>query len=131
MKIVAIVLLMSAQCVSPVQQSQGITEAAKVQCAALVETDADTGSWKITPEAAAADQRVLAAIARLKAQAAAAREPTVVPVAAPPTMSGEQAAPSRTDAQPDPAGQSLLCKGGAKPRWYTAQNGRRKYRCAI
>jgi hypothetical protein len=67
MRLVEVVMLMGAHCVSPVEHSQMLTEAAKVQCAVVIEKDTDRGTMTVTPPAAASDPQVMAAISRFQA----------------------------------------------------------------
>lgn len=64
MRLVEVVMLMGAHCVSPVEHSQMMTDAAKVQCAVVIEKDTDRGTLTVTPQDAARDPQVAAAIAR-------------------------------------------------------------------
>ena len=67
MRLVEVVMLMGAHCVSPVEHSQMMTEATKVQCAVVIEKDTDRGTMTVTPQAAASDPQVAAAVARFSA----------------------------------------------------------------
>ena len=67
MRLVEVVMLMGAHCVSPVEHSQMMTDAAKVQCAVVIEKDTERGTMTVTPEAAAQDPQVAAAVARFRA----------------------------------------------------------------
>ena len=82
MRLAEVVMLMGAHCVSPVENSQLMTDAAKVQCAVAIEKDTETGTLKVTPEAAARDPKVTAAVARFGAapvDSPAATSPRIVP----------------------------------------------------
>lgn len=63
MKLVTVLMLMGAHCVSPVEHSQVMTDAAKVQCAVVIEKDTDRGTLTVTPPGASADPQVAAAVA--------------------------------------------------------------------
>ena len=67
MRLVEVVMLMGAHCVSPVEHSQMMTDAAKVQCAVVIEKDTEAGTLTVTPQAAAQDPQVAAAVARFAA----------------------------------------------------------------
>ncbi len=67
MRLVEVVMLMGAHCVSPVEHTQMTTDAAKVQCAVVIEKDTDTGAMTVTPGAAAKDPQVVAAAERFRA----------------------------------------------------------------
>ncbi len=67
MKLVEVVMLVGAHCVSPVEQSQMMTDATKVQCAVVIEKDTEKGTLTVTPPDAAADPLVAAAVARFGA----------------------------------------------------------------
>lgn len=106
MRLIEVVVLMGAHCVSPVQHTPTMTEAGKVQCAVMVEKDTETGLVKVTPETAAQDSRVAAAILKLNAETAGAPEQpgtTIVPVGAPPGQSKPQATPPPATPTPDQA----------------------------
>ena len=66
MRLVEVVMLMGAHCVSPVEHSQMMTDAAKVQCAVVIEKDTDRGTMTITPAGAANDPQVMAAVNRFR-----------------------------------------------------------------
>lgn len=66
MRLVEVVMLMGAHCVSPVEHSQMMTDAAKVQCAVVIEKDTDKGTMTVTPAQAAGDPQVMAAVERFK-----------------------------------------------------------------
>lgn len=67
MRLVEVVMLMGAHCVSPVEHSQMMTEAAKVQCAVVIERDTESGAVSVTPREAAGDPQVAAAMSRFGA----------------------------------------------------------------
>ena len=65
MRLVEVVMLMGAHCVSPVEQTQMMTDVAKVQCAVVVTQDTDKGTTAVTPPEAATNPQVMAAIERM------------------------------------------------------------------
>ena len=67
MRLVEVVMLMGAHCVSPVEHSHMMTEATKVQCAVVIEKNTDSGTVTVTPQDAARDPQVTAAMARFSA----------------------------------------------------------------
>ena len=86
MRLVEVVMLMGAHCVSPVEHSQMMTEATKVQCAVVIEKDTDQGTLTVTPQEAATNPQVVDAIARFDAVHAAeliAATTRIVPAWAP------------------------------------------------
>ncbi|MCA3560577.1 MAG: hypothetical protein IOC82_06050 [Aestuariivirga sp.] len=86
MKLVEIVMLMGAHCVSPVEHGAMMTEAAKVQCAVMIEKDADRGTLVVTPPDAASVPQVAAAMARIGAATAGPQSSgstKIVPASAP------------------------------------------------
>ncbi|WP_421694864.1 hypothetical protein [Aestuariivirga sp.] len=87
MKLVEVVMLIGAHCVSPVEHSQLMTEAAKVQCAAVVEKDTELGTVNVIPAAAAVDPKVIAVITRFNAVAAEGAKivPAFAPAGSPPS----------------------------------------------
>jgi hypothetical protein len=66
MRLVEVVMLMGAHCVSPVEHSQMMTDAAKVSCAVVIEKDTDRGTLTVTPGEAARDPQVMAAVERFR-----------------------------------------------------------------
>lgn len=103
MRLIEVVVLMGAHCVSPVQHTPSMTEAGKVQCAVMVEKDTESGNLKVTPETAAQDPRVTEAIRKLEAEAAGSPIPsgtTIVPVGAPPGTGQPQPVPAVKQAPP-------------------------------
>jgi hypothetical protein len=175
MKLIEIVVLLGAQCISPVQHSAATTEVQKVQCAVVIERDTAAGTVRIVPAGASTRPEVVAVLDRLDgnetqriapaaapppdptapAQTAAA-EPAPAPAIAPPpeqvTAAPEPAkaeAPAAEAAKPDPVekpatrksadtageepapGIETRCKGKAVARWYTNDEGRKKYRCVL
>ena len=67
MKLIEVVVLMGAHCISPIQSTEAVTEAAKVQCAAVVEKDAQQGTVRVIPAGAANHPQVVAVIDRFNA----------------------------------------------------------------
>ena len=107
MKLVEVVMLMGAHCVSPVEQSQMMTDATKVQCAVVIEKDTDKGTLTVNPREAAADPLVAAAVARFAAapvdpfsRGGTRIVPARAPAGAPPV---ELKAPAAPAAVPPPA----------------------------
>lgn len=49
MKLVQIVLLLGQQCVSPIEQTPGVTDVARVPCAIVIERQTDTGRVEVKP----------------------------------------------------------------------------------
>jgi len=89
MRLVEVVVLMGAHCISPVEhtQTQMTTDAGKVQCAVVIEKDTEKRTLKVTPETMSGDPRVIAAIARFDAKAAATRiVPAFAPAGSPTTV---------------------------------------------
>jgi len=64
MRLIEVVVLMGAHCVSPVEHTPLMTQAAKVQCAVVVEKDTEQGVVKVTPQEATSDPKVAAVVAR-------------------------------------------------------------------
>ncbi len=88
MRLVEVVVLMGAHCISPVEQAptQMTTDVGKVQCAVVIEKDTERGTLKVTPQTMIADPRVVAAIARVDAKAGATKiVPAFAPAGSPPT----------------------------------------------
>lgn len=83
MKLVEVVVLLGAQCISPVENTAAATEAAKVQCAVVVEKDTTAGTIRIMPAGASARPEVAAVVNRL----GTVEEATIEPASAPPADS--------------------------------------------
>lgn len=101
MRLVEVVMLMGAHCVSPVEHSQLMTEATKVQCAVVVEKDTDSGTLRVTPQAASGDPRVAKAVAHLNGVAQTGAR--IVPTGAPPVSPSAQVQPAPAAAANPPA----------------------------
>jgi len=80
MKLIEVVVLLGAQCISPVQHTGTATEAAKVQCAVVIEKDTEAGTLRIMPAGASRQPEVVAVLERLEDDAR-----TIEPAAAPPS----------------------------------------------
>lgn len=153
MRLIEVVVLMGAHCVSPVAHTQSMTEAGKVQCAVVVQKDTENGAVIVTPEEARQEPRVAEVVARFNAMAADSAGARIVPAWAPagepasatkpaktpnpsttesiPATSpiSKQESPAKTaETVPPPQGKSQ-CKGTAVAKWYRNAEGRRKYRC--
>lgn len=183
MKLIEIVVLLGAQCISPVQHSAATTEVQKVQCAVVIERDTAAGTVRIVPAGASTRPEVVAVLDRLDDDKAQQIAPTAAPppdptartqaVAAAPAPAiappPEQVTAAAEEPQPDPApaaetqaatkpeaapaarpepkpavrqtaeeageepapGIVTRCKGKAVARWYTNDEGRKKYRCVL
>ena len=66
MRLVEVVMLMGAHCVSPVEHTPMMTDATKVQCAVVIEKDTDSGAMSVTPREAERDPQVAAAMERFR-----------------------------------------------------------------
>lgn len=64
MDLIEIIFLAGAQCVSPLQTADGITEANKVACAVMVKQDQETSAIEIVPSYAATNPNVIALLGR-------------------------------------------------------------------
>jgi hypothetical protein len=101
MKLVEVVVLIGAQCISPVQTTAGLTEAAKVQCAVVIEKDTIARTIRIVPAAASTHPQVTAVLERLDNTAPAGA--MIEPAAAPPTPAPAARTPLASPAlQPAP-----------------------------
>lgn len=179
MKLIEVVVLAGAHCISPVQQTGATTEAAKVQCAVVIEKDTESGTLRIVPAGSSREPQVVAVLERLDREGAGTTiEPASALPAVPPAALAAGAAqspaaePERADAvapaaeteqaeapaEPEEAAKpkkaeakkpaakkkddgeaqtaaeakmASKCRGEAKPKWYTNEEGRRKYRCVL
>jgi len=66
MRLVEVVMLMGAHCVSPVEHTPMMTDATKVQCAVVIEKDTERGTLTVTPQDALRDPQVVAAVERFR-----------------------------------------------------------------
>jgi hypothetical protein len=188
MKLIEVVVLAGAHCISPVQQTGAATEVAKVQCAVVIEKDTEAGTLRIIPAGSSREPQVVAVLERLdREESGTTIEPAFAPPGAtppPPSTPTETALfpatgpkqqiaaePSKEDVAP-PAEETVTaaeapaqaekpakpknaetkkagakkseteetktaskpaskCLGEAKPKWYTNDEGRRKYRCVL
>lgn len=114
MRLVEVVMLMGAHCVSPVEHSQMMTDAAKVQCAVVIEKDTDKGTLTVTPPEAAGDPQVAAAVARFDAAASSTR---IVPARAPAGSPAVETRPAPVAklAVPPPVAPSAALLAAAEP----------------
>jgi hypothetical protein len=179
MKLIEVVVLAGAHCISPVQQTGATTEAAKVQCAVVIEKDTESGTLRIVPAGSSREPQVVAVLERLDREGSATTiEPAFAPPAVPPAAIAadvaqapaaepEQAdavppaaetakaeipveaekpakpkkaeakkadAKKKSDGEAETAAEAKMaskCRGEAKPKWYTNEEGRRKYRCVL
>lgn len=159
MKVIEVVMLMGAHCVSPVETTAATTEAVKVQCAVVIERDVSAGTVRIVPAGASTKPEVAAVLERLDTPPAAAPVAEPPPMTAPATETRDAEATPPALAEPAPTAKPVKpataakakprqeqpkpktpatatkadpksqCRGTAKPKWYKAADGRRKYRC--
>jgi hypothetical protein len=185
MKMIEVVVLAGAHCISPVQQTGEATEVAKVQCAVVIEKDTEAGTLRIVPAGSSREPQVVAVLERLDREETGT---TIAPAFAPPggtppstaaktallpaTGAKQQIAPEPSEADAAPSSAKPVkaaeapaqadepakpkkaeakksetakaktadktadktaskCLGEAKPKWYTTDDGRRKYRCVL
>lgn len=96
MKLIEVVVLLGAHCVSPVQQADAVTEVGKVQCAVMVEQDTGTGRVTVTPREATARPEVAEVLNRIAAGSAAGAAPdTMIEPAWAPPASQQNAPPAK------------------------------------
>jgi hypothetical protein len=185
MKLIEIVVLLGAQCISPVQHSAANTEVQKVQCAVVIEQDTSAGTVRIVPAGASTRPEVVAVLDRIGSEQAERIAPAGAPPPDPSAIAGappqraaaaiapppeqlaaaeakpvvDAATPAEAPAQEEPAAQETAaepaakpekakdkeketaeapapgivtkCKGKAEARWYTNDEGRKKYRCVL
>ena len=81
MKLIEIVVLVGAHCVSPVQHTTNATEAGKVHCAVVIEKDTQAGTLRIVPAGASREPEVVAVLNRLDTAALVERRPSMVSAA--------------------------------------------------
>ena len=148
-KLVEVVILLGSQCMSPLQQGEGVTDVGKVPCAVLIRQDAATGDTEFIPRSAATDPEVIAMLVKPRAADAAQHAPDEV--MGKPTA--PQSLPRRAEMQvmpaadeeaevavpapkPDPAPRKRVSSarrtdhcGSYRAVWYTNKSGHRKYRC--
>jgi hypothetical protein len=135
MKVIEVVVLLGAHCISPVENTAAVTEVSKVQCAVVIEKDIAAGTFRIIPAGASSTPEVVAVIERLDGQRTATRPSVAPPVATAPAIAlpdlpkPEAKPPDPGNAQAD--AKPHKCRGEARPKWYTNAEGRRKYRCVL
>lgn len=153
--LVEVVILLGAQCVSPLESGPGLTEAGKVHCAVLVLQDPQTSEVEFVPPTAATDPAVVAMLARPHGAITVSKVDRLPAVAADDITGSITPAPRivpasaevETDAAPKPAvkkkrpakaaivrkrvvvGRRSDACGSYRAVWYTNKDGRRKYRC--
>jgi hypothetical protein len=113
MKLIEIVVLMGAHCVSPVQHTTNATEAGKVHCAVVIEKDTQDGTLRIVPVGASREPEVVAVLNRLDTPAPA---PTIAPAAGPPVSAAVTPAiapPPPLAAAPQPSVAEAVAPAGA------------------
>jgi len=157
MTLVEVVILLGAQCLSPLESGVGVTQASKVPCAVLISHDQQTSNVEIVPPSAATDPALItvlvereASVPVSKVDRLAARPargditgsikpaPHVVPTSG--GVEGDDAvmpkakpakkkrAAVTTTRKRSGAAARDLC-GSYRAVWYTNKEGRRKYRC--
>lgn len=97
MRLIEVIMLMGAHCVSPVEHSALVTDATKVQCAVVMEKDTTRGTLTVMPPGAVADPQVAAAAERFRlAPVDGADGTSIVPAWAPagsPPLEAKRPAP--------------------------------------
>ena len=86
MKVIEVVVLLGAHCISPVENTAAVTEVGKVQCAVVIEKDTAAGTFRIIPAGASSTPEVAAVIERLDGQRTATRPSVASPVATAPAI---------------------------------------------
>lgn len=154
MNLVEVVILLGAQCLSPIESAPGFTEVAKVPCAVMVRHDPRTDDIEFVPPTAATDPRVIAMLVKPRGDAPVIKSdrlasaadaditgsitqaPHIVPasaevdpedIATPTAKTKTRAAVARKRVALT-SRRGDLC-GAQKAVWYTNKDGRRKYRC--
>jgi hypothetical protein len=93
MKLIEVVVLTGAHCISPVQHTGAATEVAKVECAVVIEKDTQSGTLRIVPAGASSKPEVVAVLKRLDGETRI--EPAFAPPAAQvPSAQSPAAAPA-------------------------------------
>lgn len=154
MNLIEVVILVGAQCLSPMEQGPGLTVIGKVPCAVLIRQDPQTSDIDIVPPSAATDPQVIAMLVKPKPGNAISKmdrlpvtaadditgsvtkpPPRIVPasgaVEPPDTARKAKPAPGKKQvaaARPSQTGRRDAC-GSYRAVWYTSKTGHRKYRC--
>lgn len=155
MKLVQIVILLGQQCVSPVEQTPGVTDVARVPCAIVIERQTDTGSVQVKPPSQAgnpvvailSERQTLVSLDGLqktgvKTAASVAGRDVFIPRPHPrPRMSASrrvkdvralkivpQAARKKAAKKVAAVKRTDRC-GSMRAAWYTTKQGHRRYRC--
>ncbi|MFN4143668.1 hypothetical protein [Aestuariivirga sp.] len=109
MRLIEIVILAGAQCMSPIESAEGLTQVSKVPCAVLVRQDPETSAVEIVPRSASTDPDVIAMLLQPRAPGTeVAAAPTIEPAsieeqspgAEVPLPTPRDAAPARDKAEP-------------------------------
>lgn len=109
MKLIEVVVLLGAHCISPVQNTGAATEALKVQCAVVIERDTSAGTVRIVPAGASTRPEVVAVLERR--DATRIEQAYANPHSPAPAMSGK--APDRKPLKPadgaaeEPTGEAV------------------------
>lgn len=152
MNLVEVVILLGAQCLSPIESGGGLTEAGKVPCAVLIRHDPQTSHVEIVPPSAATDPAFIAMLVKPRGNAPVVKAdrlmaddditgsvtpaPKVVPTSAA-VEDGAVVTPKLKPMVKKRAKLATSRKRGAgrdvcgsyRAVWYTNKDGRRKYRC--
>jgi len=152
MNLVEVVILVGAQCLSPMESGEGVTEVGKVRCAVLVLQDPATAEVDFVPPSAATDPAVIAMLVKPRPGApppksdslaatdgpvigSISRAPRIVPTSGgvdaedepgpgPPSTAGK-----KSSAKPAAARKRSDTCGSYRAVWYTNKEGRKRYRC--
>lgn len=126
MKLIEVVVLLGAQCISPVQHVDAVTEVGKVQCAVMVEQDTGTGRVTVTPREAADRPEVAAVLKRIADGNAAGPAPgtMITPAWAPPAS--QQNAPKVKPLSPTKPEAASTPAPSTEPKAETAKEPQTK-----
>lgn len=158
MTLVEVIILLGAQCVSPLESGHALTEASKVPCAVLIRHDPQTSAVEIIPPSAATDPALIAMLMKPRDAARLAkadrlvvpaddditgsitRAPIVVPASAAvepdasavpkprPAVKKQRSTNAAVKRKRVAAIRNDAC-GSYRAVWYTNKDGRRRYRC--
>lgn len=116
MKVIEVVVLLGAHCISPVENTAAVTEVGKVQCAVVIEKDTAAGTFRIIPAGASREPEVVAVLERLDGGHQTTIQPAFAPpVAGVPAAGLPAAPPAVSAAAPSPSGAAEEAEEPAQP----------------
>ena len=156
MTLVEVVILVGAQCLSPLESGPGLTVAGKVPCAVLIQHDPLTAAVEIVPPSAATDPALIAMLVKPRPAAifaskmdrqiavddditgsitpAPAARPRIVATSDGPRVKSTVTQQKSRTQKASVSRKKVVARrtdgcGSYRAVWYTNKDGRKKYRC--